>query len=70
MIIEMGGRIEIQMEIQIQIGTDHPVMAENLLRTEDVYRKVCIKLRQLVAGWSWIKPFPRYHTEQWAKLAG
>eukprot|EP00979_Chaetoceros_neogracilis_P011385 scaffold2800_cov283-Chaetoceros_neogracile.AAC.2 len=27
------------MEIQIQIGTDHPVMAENLLRTEDVYRK-------------------------------
>jgi hypothetical protein len=52
------------------IGTkmlDPATLAENLLRTEDVYRKVCIKLRQLVAGWSWIKPFPRYHAEQWAK---
>jgi hypothetical protein len=51
----------------LHLHLDPTTLAENLLRTEDSYRKTCIKLRQLVAGWSWVKPYPKYYAEQWAK---
>jgi hypothetical protein len=40
-------------------------LQEDLLETEETYRKICIHLRQLIAGWSWMKPFPRSYAEQW-----
>jgi len=51
----------------LHLHLDPTTLAENLVLTEELYRKTCIKLRQLVAGWSWVKPFPRYYAEQWAK---
>ena len=39
--------------------------ASQLVKTEEIYRKVCAKLRQLVVGFS--RPFPRQHNLPWRK---
>lgn len=39
-------------------------LQEDLLETEETYRKICINLRQLIAGWSWMKPLARSYAEQ------
>lgn len=46
-------------------GTNTIHLQDNLLETEETYRKICIVLRQLIAGWSWMKPIPRYYAEKW-----
>ena len=54
---------EMQHRYGEALGTS-PSDASRLVETEDLYRKICIKLRQLVAGWSRIR---HYGTGQWSK---
>jgi len=47
-------KAEMETEMEAKLTT-----SLKLIETEDVYRQICIKLRQLIAGWTWIRPFPR-----------
>ncbi len=42
------------------------ISASKLVDTEDLFRQVAIKQRQLVAGWSWMRPLQRNRLWKWS----
>ncbi len=45
------------------------ISASTLIDTEDLFRQLCIKQRQLVAGWSWMRPLQRNRLWKWSEDA-
>ena len=41
--------------------------ASELIQTEDIYQRSCVKMRQLIKGWSSITPFPKRFAEKMSK---